>query len=440
MTGVPLVFATGPLAYVDLTWPLSNYYNFDIDMKVTTVPGQDSGTFWSFQFGFVGAGGGYMGLQIIGSKHKVIFSIWGAINGNPNNNGDTSPPETFNGCRTVFDNGNAWQCLIDYNWQVGKNYRMRLWITTKESSGDQWWVGAISDYSTNNETTIGSILVPPNYGLLANWASTWVENFGYSTCDVPQTEAIFSYPYARNAASGHGPQAAKVTYGKDCSDSNVQYLGNGAYALETGKGVQRSTADQTMLWSQEPTLVRQPASGTTTQPSIAVTSAVVQQGQSITISGSGFTPNGPVTVVVKPNSSSATADSSGNLYATFYIGTDFPTGETDVWAYDASAGVDSNHVVITITAPATSTTSSSSTTSGASSGFIIDPEAVGAITIVALLVIVVVFGFQRFRGRPRRAREIAPSVRPRAEKSCGNCRTMLPLDAKFCDSCGAKQN
>jgi len=114
----PSVSAAAPGAYVELTWPLDKNYNFDIDLKVTDTPELDAGLFWAHQFGFVGGSGGYLGLQVVGSTKKAIFSIWDALGGNPDRTGDASPPETFNGCRIFTGEGTGWQCLISYDWKL----------------------------------------------------------------------------------------------------------------------------------------------------------------------------------------------------------------------------------------------------------------------------------------------------------------------------------
>jgi len=433
------VSAMGPNTYVGLYWPLANNYNFDIDLKVTEAPEANTGLFWAHQFQFVGGSGGYMGLQIVGSEMRAIFSIWGAITANPNTG-------QSNGCRELEEYGKVWSCGAKYDWKIGVNYRLRLWVTNKDSSGNQWWVGAINDYSTNSETIIGTILAPASFGLLSTWSTTWVEYFAYTTCDAPHTRAIFSYPYARNAGGDHAPQKAMVDYGTSgCNNTNVSYLGDGAYVLEAGQGVQRATPDQTPLWSQEPALVRQPpTSGTPgSPPSISAYPTLVRQGQSINVTGSGFTPNGPVTLIVKPYSSQATADGSGNLYATFYVGTDIPTGNYEVMAHDVNADTDSNGVMIKVV-PAASTTTSSST-SNIPAAFNIDPSTAAAIIVVTAVILGSIAGYRRLRPGVENAEVTTPLGAGKKfdaaakTKPCGSCGAELPSDAKFCDSCGSRQ-
>ena len=61
-----------------------------------------------------------------------------------------------------------------------------------------------------------------------------------------------------NDAGNHAPSSAELTYGNTtCQDSNVQYLGGGAYEADAGSNVTRTTPAKTWLWTQEPTLTSQ---------------------------------------------------------------------------------------------------------------------------------------------------------------------------------------
>jgi len=70
--------------------------------------------------------------------------------------------------------------------------------------------------------------------------------------------AVFSYPYALNAAGNHAPSKAELTYDNTtCQDSNVLYLGREEYQADAGSNVTRTTPAKTWLWTQEPMLVSQ---------------------------------------------------------------------------------------------------------------------------------------------------------------------------------------
>ena len=236
--------AAAPGAYVELFWPMDKNYNFDIYLAVTDAPSSAIVLFWAHQFHFVGPDGGYIGLQIVGSTRKAIFSIWNAITG--------SPGQRFTG------EGTGWQCLIDYQWKINHPYRLRVWVAGKDQAGNEWWQGAVYEYG-GEETIIGTILVPPTEGWLGSWSVTWVEYAGYTTCEAPYTRAVFSKPWARNPLGDHAPQKAKATYGASpCINSNLEYRGSGAYVITAGIGVTRSTPDGKWLWSEEPSLTTIP--------------------------------------------------------------------------------------------------------------------------------------------------------------------------------------
>jgi hypothetical protein len=143
---LPGVSAAAPSTYVELYWPFDENYGFDIDLKVTDTPESDTGLFWSHQFAFVGGSGRYLGLQIVGSSKKAIFSIWNALAGSSE-------------CRVFTHEGTGWMCLTDYEWKVGFNYRLRLWVLNKEAAGSEWWLATVNDYSTNTDTPIGKIFI-----------------------------------------------------------------------------------------------------------------------------------------------------------------------------------------------------------------------------------------------------------------------------------------
>ena len=226
-----------PGTYVWIYWKRDNNYNFDVDLNVTDAPdvvGSGQVIFWAHQFGFVNGSGGYLGLQIVGSQKKVIFSIWDAITGEPGNpfqEGD----------------GHGWQIIINYDWKLNRKYRLRIWEFNVEQNGDEWWLAAVYDYASGVDTIIGKILVPAAWGWLDATSLTWVEYAGYDNCEsqnIPYSRAEFSNLFARNTAGDSGPIKLKVYYGlKPAKNSDVDYYGGGTYALEAGDDVFRDTPE-----------------------------------------------------------------------------------------------------------------------------------------------------------------------------------------------------
>ena len=174
------------------------------------------------------------------------------MQGNPNNSSGVC--DNVIGFLTA---GIGSACFILYNWNIGDNYRLRV-SRISNVNGSEQWQGSVYDYSANSTLIIGNILVPPTYGQLGTLSSTWDEYATASSCDTPSASAVFSYPYALNTAGNHAPSKAELTYGNTtCQDSNVQYLGGGAYQADAGSNVTRTTPAKTWLWTQEPTLVSQ---------------------------------------------------------------------------------------------------------------------------------------------------------------------------------------
>jgi len=223
-----------PGTYVDIYWPKNNNYNYDVDLIITNAQEKDVNIlFWSHQFSFVDGQGGYIGLQVVGSSKKAIFSIWGAVSGNPGG--------------FIEEDGKVWRCLIDYDWKLNQKYRLRVWELNKETNGDEWWVGAVYDYAAQKETQIGTILVPASWSWLSSTSITWIEYAGYNNykpTDLPYTRCLFSNLYSRNAEKNGTPEKLQVSYGTSTStNSNVKYYGNFTYALEAGDNVIRDTQE-----------------------------------------------------------------------------------------------------------------------------------------------------------------------------------------------------
>lgn len=240
---------------VQFQWPLNNSYSMSIDLQVLHSPESRATIFWGHQFVFMNGERGYIGFGIGGNVKIATVAVFDAVSGIPYN--------STGGCDVgvpFSTTGYGWQCFLVYNWKIGFNYRLEF-SKLSDKNGNEQWQGSVYDYSTKSNTIIGSLLVPPAFGQLNSPSSTWDEYSTASSCDTTYTSAIFSSPYAMNSAGNHAPIKAQVTYGNStCQDSNVQYLGGGAYRADAGKNVTRTTPAYTWLWTQEPTLVSQNSS------------------------------------------------------------------------------------------------------------------------------------------------------------------------------------
>jgi len=186
--------------------------------------------FWAHQFGFKNGEGGYIGLQIVDGRPKAIFSIWEALSGS-------------DGCNTFSGEGTGIRCFIDYEWKVGETYRLRIW-----AAGNAW-IGAVYNYTTNEEVRIGTIFVPEDRGMLSPSSVVWTEYVGFDTCKASFSNVIWSKPVVRNGSGKGNPQKGMVAYGEgNCKLSNVSYLGNFSFRLESGLGTKRTTKEGAILF------------------------------------------------------------------------------------------------------------------------------------------------------------------------------------------------
>ncbi len=259
---IGLAAQLGPFAYacfsiytpstdVQLQWPLNNNYSISIDLKIISSPTNNTSVFWGHMFSFMNTQQGYVGFGLGGDVKVATVAVFGALNGT------TTNPTGYCGVGVPFStSGLGWQCFITYDWTIGNDYTLTFAKQATDGQGNIWWQATILDHSNNSTTVVGSIIAPSYFGLLGSESSTWDEYSAATTCSVIDTSAIFSSPYEMSAAGNHAPIKALATYGNaTCPDSNVKYLGGGAYQINAGANVNRTTAKQTYLWTQEPTTI-----------------------------------------------------------------------------------------------------------------------------------------------------------------------------------------
>jgi hypothetical protein len=221
-----------------------------VDVKVLQSPESNAAIYWGHQFQFANNQSGYITLGIGGNSKLVSFGVFDAYQGLPNNSSGV--------CDNVIgflSTGIGSACFIIYPWSLGLDYRLQV-SRVSDVNGSEQWQGSVFDYASNSSSIIGHILVSQAFGQLGTVSSTWDEYATASSCDTVSASAIFSYPFALSPAGNHAPLNAEVTYGNStCQDSNVRYLGGGAFQVDTGRNVTRTTPPGTWLWTQEPNLV-----------------------------------------------------------------------------------------------------------------------------------------------------------------------------------------
>jgi len=226
-----------------------SFYNLDIYATWSTAPA--SGYIYpAMQFWFQQGQGGYFGTQLVGSTKKAIFSIWDTTDGT-----HTALPIAST-CQRFGDDvdveGTGAQCLIDYPWVAGREYRIRIWELQKVSGGEQW-LSAVEDTTTGIETQIGVIQLQNSggyigYGWLQKTALTFLEYFGgVSGCNgQPLSNIKWRGPYA-NDNSWTASNATVGTYG--CTTHNdVTTTGQPASFNAVGDSVSLTNPEGTTLW------------------------------------------------------------------------------------------------------------------------------------------------------------------------------------------------
>ena len=156
-----------------------------------------------------------MGTQLVGNQKKALFSIWDITE-----NANTAIP-TGN-CQRFSGEGTGAQCLIDYDWVEGREYRLRLWALTSVPGGEQW-VAAIYDTLTLAETTIGVIELKDSGGYAGyGWLNNNVTSAGrpFVTHEAGGTVQQITPPSTELWQNTSGRVIVNWAYPTDASDAN----------------------------------------------------------------------------------------------------------------------------------------------------------------------------------------------------------------------------
>jgi hypothetical protein len=207
------------------------------DLTVLRDPGPTT-YFWAHSWCFRGGDVGYLGLQAHDRRDDdslgrlAVFSVWSAIGCGDNP-----------GCHRGVEGSPFWTCRLAYQWQPGRDYRLRV-----DRLGAGWWRASVADLAGGAETTVGSIRVPASWGgldLAARGSAMWVEFYaanapgGVAALElVPHTRVRFGTPAAvvrglaagggvRVAAAGGGVRGAAAGGGTVAPAGHANRLGDG---------------------------------------------------------------------------------------------------------------------------------------------------------------------------------------------------------------------
>ncbi len=210
------------------------YYNLDFYL---TIEKEAPTYYWAHQYWFVGGDAAYMGLQTVTNNNcentKIaLFSIWNAKNA-------ASAPD---GTSSSFGHeGSGWSCRINYNWQEGRMYQLRVWDlgAVSDADNDHWWGAWVTDIATEQTEFIGKILVPSKFKGLSSDSVDFVEFYGnqdrqrHPCSDIQYTKTTYKYPTLNNGTV-KPINVVYSAYGECKSVARIRATGPESYQSETG--------------------------------------------------------------------------------------------------------------------------------------------------------------------------------------------------------------
>jgi hypothetical protein len=211
-------------------WPSHAGYS-TMDAQLTPlVVGTGAPYFWAHQFGFQDSGGGYIGLQSGGYRHDgtrgktALFSIWDAD--------DAVGPYSIV-CIPFNNEGSGQSCMLPYEWQLGRSYRLTVAFASTGATG-AWWSGTVVDEVTGTATRIGEIHVP--WKRMLGWSTTtFTEYFGgdLAACsDQPYSKVLWG---TMRADGVDAPTVDDYLYqGDNCGNARITDEPDGDVYQEAG--------------------------------------------------------------------------------------------------------------------------------------------------------------------------------------------------------------
>lgn len=238
----------------------------EVDVTWDTPVNKEWGTFAMFWNRFKSGSGAYIGLlddNLTGKK--VIFSAWDAS--------DIAQvmPYPLSHCQRFSHEGNGASCILKYEWQQGKTYKLKMaqlpdepgdlmtarwgaWII--DSEGRETQIGA-HIFRDVPSTLTGNAFFPGKPGLKgfgpidANTAQTNVEIYtapvGGTCAQIPATSVTWSAPKHNGSVRAVGATVNYMTLvGEPCGDYAAAYAKN---ALSVTQTVNANAPHRTPAWS-----------------------------------------------------------------------------------------------------------------------------------------------------------------------------------------------
>jgi hypothetical protein len=224
----PSAIKNAPGIYIWHYYTSGKYTAIEAEMTVThaPAPSNEGGIiFWANQV-FFEKEAGYVGLQIVGEKKKAIFSLWTALSSDKGN--------PFTG------EGDGYQYLVEYDWQLGRTYKLGIQMTGEDGTG-RYWNGYVIDTMTGIRTDLATHKAPLSMGFIRNNVA-WTEYASHGTCMRPYTRIEFANSTVSAGASKFAANTAVLQYPYHaCTFSNGEKLSGQAVALSAGGETSRVT-------------------------------------------------------------------------------------------------------------------------------------------------------------------------------------------------------
>jgi hypothetical protein len=172
-------------------------WNMDVTIRVDDTT---ESVFFNQNFRWNHGGAGYFGFQQFPEGRKIILSLYSNTFEGP---GSVDSFDSEFDCDTAHDEPgivSPHRCLIDFDWNVGEQYTLRLWRTGVEAEGARW-VAWILDANGNDLLRIGSFVIrtfstDPHF---ITSVTSFIEDFdNIRDCSVPASTRFHVAPPSFN--------------------------------------------------------------------------------------------------------------------------------------------------------------------------------------------------------------------------------------------------
>lgn len=208
-------------AYVDWTFAESAPQAWMIDQDVW-IPQPGLARYFTVNWNFTAGDNGYMGLQTDESGvGNVRFSLWNATDARGVS------------CRPFDGEGVGSTCELPVTINPNTIYRLRIWRTNSDASG-QWWAGYLISLTAGGElvqTMIGEIKVAKSRtliepGSIGNFSEYWGQQVARCS-EVSPSAAVYLPPGINFGGGDEGMyQAVAIAPSPRTPDDNICSTGN----------------------------------------------------------------------------------------------------------------------------------------------------------------------------------------------------------------------